>query len=186
MGDILRRFARSMARLVGLALLGTAVLVSVELILRKLLGISLNLSSEMSSYVLGLASVWGFSFALFERVHIRIDALTRLLPKKACCYADVVAVMGLLIFSLVLTWFGWQSLAESWSLNARAMTPLSTPLWIPQGLWVLGLVFFSVCCLSQTVSGCILLAKKRFDEIPGMLGNPTAEDEAAAEVKPLD
>src|SRR3989454_7649898 len=36
--------------------------------------------------------------------------------------------------------------AESLARGARAMTPLATPMWIPQGLWVIGLAGFLVSC----------------------------------------
>jgi TRAP-type C4-dicarboxylate transport system permease small subunit len=181
MNNLLQRLARSMALAAGTALLAIAVLVSLEVILRKIFMISLNAGAEISSYVLAIVASWGFSFALFERVHVRIDALIRLLPKRISCYSDVISGLGLAIFSLALTWFAYTSLAESWGMQSRSMTPLSIPMWIPQGIWVFGLLVFSVCCITLLIRGTYLVMKKRLDEASALIGNPSMEMEALTE-----
>lgn len=183
MFSILPRLARFMALIAGAALIGTAMIVSLEVILRKVFMISLNTGVELSSYVLAIVASWGFAFALFERVHVRIDALIRLLPKHVSAYADILAMLGILLFSLVLAWFAYGTLAETWRMQSRSMTPLAIPMWIPQVIWVLGLIVFALCCIAQLVRGSYLVVKKRYDESNDLIGNPSVMSEALAEVE---
>jgi hypothetical protein len=61
------------------------------------------------------------------------------------------------------------------------MTPLSIPMWIPQGIWVFGLLVFSVCCITLLIRGTYLVMKKRLDEASALIGNPSMEMEALTE-----
>ena len=135
-----------MAWVAGGALVLTAFLVAAEVFLRKLFSISLNVATEYSAYVLAICAAWGAAFALFTHAHIRVDAALQLLPRKLVAWADVAAMVSLIAFAAMLSYYGFNSFAESWQMAARAPTPMGTPLWIPQGLWVFGLMFFLFCC----------------------------------------
>ncbi len=53
----------------------TAVLIAVEVVLRKVFALSLGGADEISNYVLAVTSSWTFGYALLRKAHIRIDAL---------------------------------------------------------------------------------------------------------------
>ena len=69
------RFSENVALLGGLMLLASAVFVSAEVLARKFLAVSLDGANEMSGYAMAISSAWAFSYALYERAHIRIDAV---------------------------------------------------------------------------------------------------------------
>ena len=146
---LLEKLARSLSSISrfgvwcgGLMMLAAALVIGVEVVLRKLFLVSLGGADEMASYALAIGTVWALSFALIERVHIRVDALYLRLPKRIGAGFDILALVSVLAFAGVLTWFAAHVLLTSWSFGATANTPIGTPLWIPQGLWVLGLVVF--------------------------------------------
>lgn len=182
MVNFLPRVARAMAVAAGVSLIVVAIVVSLEVILRKVFMISLNVGSEMSSYVLAIVASWGAAFALFERAHVRIDALTRRFSRRGAAYADLVALLGMALFSLAMSWFAYGTFAESLRMKSRSMTPLAIPLWIPQGLWVLGLLAFSFSCLFLLARGIRLVLANRLDEAALLIGSPTAEKEALTEL----
>ena len=126
----------------GLMMLAAAVIIGVEVVLRKMFLVSLGGADEMASYALAIGTVWALSFALIERAHIRVDALYMRLPKRIGAACDILALLSVLAFTSILTWFAAHVFLTSWSFGATANTPIGTPLWIPQGLWVLGLVVF--------------------------------------------
>ena len=59
----------------GAALLLSAIMVTLDVIARKLFSITISGSDEISGYVFAAATTWAYSFCLFSKSNIRIDAL---------------------------------------------------------------------------------------------------------------
>ena len=131
-------------------MLAAAVVIGIEVVLRKMFLISLGGADEMASYALAIGTVWALSFALIERAHIRVDVLYMRLPNRIAATFDILALVSVIAFAGVLTWFAAHVWSTSWSFGATANTPIGTPLWIPQGLWVLGLVVFVLTAIVLT------------------------------------
>jgi hypothetical protein len=77
----------------------------------------------------------------------------------------------------MVTWQGWILFAQSFELGSRALTPLETPLAIPQFLWVLGFAFFFLVMLLLMVRALSALATGRVAEVQRLLGSKTALQE---------
>ena len=134
----------------GAMILLSAFLVTVEVFLRKFFGTSLAGADEISGYAFGVATTLGFAYALFERAHIRVDALFTLLPRTARIVLNFVG-LGLLIgFAGIVAWTAWGLVADTLTHGSRSITPMRTPLAIPQIPWLFGWLFFVAC-------GCLLL-----------------------------
>ena len=71
----------------------SAFLVTFEVFLRKIFNISLGGADEISGYAFGVATALALSYALFERAHIRVDALLGLFPKSV---QGVVNLFGMI------------------------------------------------------------------------------------------
>lgn len=145
--DKLARLARIAAIGSGLLLLGSAALMTFEVLARRLFGHSIIGVDELAGYAFGIAMAWGFAQALFMRAHIRVDLVYLRLPMKMQRFLDVVAMGAFAGIIGVLVRHATGTLLESLRLGARASTPLNTPLWIPQTLWLMGLIFFLICLL---------------------------------------
>ena len=180
--DIVRRVASFGTWVGGLLMLAVAFLVSAEVILRSFFSYALAAGSEISSYVLAIGLAWGFSFALVHRAHVRVDAAVRLLPPKVLAWVDVMAMCALTWYALLLVIHGWEVFYQSWSRGAKAMTPLLTPMWIPQGLWLAGLGVFLVSCIVVLGYGLWFVATGRLREARALIGTVTAEEEAGSEI----
>lgn len=163
----------------GLALIGVALLVTLEVVLRRVFLIGLAMASEISSYVLAVGAAWAYAFALLQRNHVRVDAIVRLLPRRVVVWIDLLAVVALAWFAGLLVWHGYGVFEASWVRGSRAMTPLATPIWIPQGLWVLGLAVFLLTCLLVLVHGLRLILAGRLAEASELIGTFSREDELA-------
>lgn len=166
----------------GVALLGVAFFVALEVILRKVFLIGLSAAADLSGYALAISYAWGLSFALLKRAHVRVDAVIRLFPRKVCAAFDVVALSALTWLAAAMAWYGYGVFAESFARSARAMTPLGTPMWIPQGLWVIGLAGFLLTCVVLLVVAVRNLLAGRTSEVNRLIGTLSAEEEAAAEI----
>jgi TRAP-type C4-dicarboxylate transport system permease small subunit len=140
-----------LARAGGLILLASSVLISAEILARKLIVIPFSIGTELSSYGLAIAASWAFSYALLNRAHVRIDIVRNWTPPGIRFGLDVLALGALAAVALILSWFAWDTVQTSWELGARENTSLGTPLAIPQGLWLAGLLWFAFVCIEQLV-----------------------------------
>lgn len=126
----------------GLLLFLASLMIAVEVVMRKAFAISIGGADELSSYALAISCTWGFSFALFKKSHIRIDVFYCRLPKNGRFTLDLIANLLLGVYVAVLSYFGFLVVKTSIIRHSAANTPLATPLWIPQSLWLLGLLWF--------------------------------------------
>ena len=51
----------------------------------------------------------------------------------------------------------WVTLSDSLTFGSVTSTPLQTPLWIPQSLWLAGLVLFGLSALWTALMGLLAL-----------------------------
>ena len=176
---LIYRGCRVMARLGGWMLLLTGSGVAVEVVLRKLFAVSVGGANELSSYAFAVGASWAFAFTLLERGHIRIDAVYQYVPRRVRIFLDFLALFLLLVFVAYWAWRASVMLAGTIDIGARANTPLGTPLWIPQLLWVVGLAIFLAVGLRLFVRSLILLFQRQTDELSALIGTPGSESHAA-------
>lgn len=139
-----RQASRYAAWAAGYAVLGCAVLIGLEIVLRKLFSVSLQGTDEISGYVLVVTFAWTAAWALFRDAHIRIDIVSSRLPPGPRRLFDLLALASLVGVAILLAWQAIGVLAESLRLGSVSNTPLRVPLWLPQGLWFVGLVGFAL------------------------------------------
>ena len=150
-----------MARAGGLLLLLSSALISFEILARKFFALPFSVGNELSGYALAIGASWSFAYALLHRAHVRVDVLRGLFPPLGRTILDVLALISLGALALALCWPAWGTAATSLQLGARENTPLGTPLIVPQGLWLIGLIWFAFVCLEQCV--LVLMALVRRD-----------------------
>lgn len=170
----------------GFLILAASLMIGVEVVGRKLFGWSMEGADELSGYVLAITSTWALSATLLGRRHIRIDSLYGVLPTTVKLLLDLVSLTAMIVFFGFVLRFGWDLFMRSVKLGARAMSPLATPLAIPQGLWLAGLAVFllvAVCLLGKTLQH--LFAGRR-DAAMALVSSRSAEEEVAEEVRDLE
>lgn len=172
-----RRGADAAIWLAGLALLAAAALVTVDIVARKALAVSIGGADELSGYALAVATAWGFGATLLARAHIRIDVLHRLAPAGLRAALDILALAAMTVVALLLAVFGWEVLEATLRRGSTANTPLRTPLWIPQGLWVAGLVFFAAVPVLLILRALVASARGDRARVTGLAGIRSTDEE---------
>ena len=119
-----------------------------------------------------IATTWGFSFVLFERAHVRIDVAYQRMGARLRAWLDLAALLSMLLFASVLAWRAWTTLDDTLLFGARSRTTLQTPLWIPQGIWLAGLIFFLLCILFLAVYVLTLLLRGNHARVHEIAGIP--------------
>ncbi len=176
------RLVALIVQLGGWALLGAALLVTYDVITRKLLNISIAGADEISGYVFAVATACAFSYVLVSRANIRIDLVYNLLPVKARRVLDLVAIAATAGYFLVLTWFAWGLVADAFRYGSRAITPLQTPLALPQTAWFAGLALATFTAWALTVMVLWKLLRGRWDEVEKIAGVPSITEEIEKEL----
>ncbi|VFR74049.1 TRAP dicarboxylate transporter, DctQ subunit, unknown substrate 7 [plant metagenome] len=155
---LLARISRASA-LSGLYLLFlTALGVSADVLVRKLFGIAFVGTDELGGYVMAIATSWALSYAFLEGAHIRVNVIHMTLRPAPKAWLDILAAAVTAVIIGLLAWQVWIIAFESWEFDAVSNTPLRLPLWIPQFMFLGGIVLFllsAVVVLLESLSHAI-------------------------------
>lgn len=176
----------------GTLVLCAAILVAADVLMRNVFMVTFGGADELAGYAFAIGTAWALSFTLLNRANVRVDALYALLPPRFCAVLDIIALIALGIFAGLLTWHAAVMLETSISFSARATTPLQTPLWIPQSLWVAGLVVFILTLALLFLRAVLALLSGDLATVRRLAGARSIEENAADEIahtatlKPLE
>jgi len=184
--NVLEAIARRAVFVAGCALLAAAALVTVDVLCRKFLALTVSGSDEISGYVFAAGTTWAYSYALLHRSNVRIDAIYNLFPLWIRAVLDVVGVSLLLLYMAIQTELAVGVFLESWEQNSVAITTLATPLWIPQLLWVVGLVLFMITLIFVAAFALARLVAGDVAAVSKVAGVLTVDEEVEAEMHGID
>lgn len=173
------RISQLLVWLGGVALIGAAIMVTVDVLLRDFFLVTLGGADEISGYVFAVSTAFALPYALLHRANVRIDALYIPLPVAARSVLDLVALVALAVFFFPLTWRVWLMLVDSYTFWTKSITPLQTPVAIPQTLWFAGLLMFCVTVLLVFVIALTRLLRRDFSGVHEVAGVPTLDEEMA-------
>ncbi|HRP26867.1 MAG TPA: TRAP transporter small permease [Burkholderiaceae bacterium] len=178
----LTRLARVLSRAavwVGGALtLASVLLITFEVVSRRLFGFSMGGADELSGYAFAISITWAFAFTVLERANVRIDVLYQHLPVRVTAFLDWLSLVALGVFAVYLSYYGTLVALTSWEQSSAANTPLATPLWIPQFLWAAGLVWFVIVLLLMLLRSSAALVTGDLELVKTLAGMKTASEEA--------
>ncbi|MEO7853385.1 MAG: TRAP transporter small permease subunit [Rubrivivax sp.] len=179
---VAHRASRGAALAAGALVLMAAVLVSVDVLLRKFANVTLGGADELSGYALAIGSAWSFAFVLLNRGNVRIDALYERLPRHLAALCDMLALLALLAFVGVTAWYGAGVVEQSWRVNAHSNSALAVPLAVPQALWWLGYGWFVMCGLLLLLRSTLAFLLRDWAGVNRLVGARSVRDDAAEEV----
>lgn len=171
------KLSRLMVWIGGVALIGAAIMVTVDVVLRDLFLITLGGADEMSGYVFAVSTAFAFPYAVLHRANVRIDALYIPLPPRLRSVLDLVALVGLAVFFYPLTWRIWLMLQDNIQFWTKSITPLQTPIAIPQALWFAGMLIFCATVLLVFVAALVRLLRGDLSGVHDIAGVPTLDEE---------
>jgi TRAP-type mannitol/chloroaromatic compound transport system permease small subunit len=163
--------------------MGAALVVSVDVVMRKLFAVSLGGADEIAGYALAIGSAWSFALALLERIHIRIDTLYIHMPALARALLDIVGTAALTGFLALVAWHGAGVLAQSLRIGAHSVSALETPVALPQALWIAGLVLFLLVALVVLVRALAALVTGDLAAVSSVVGSRSAVEETEDELR---
>ena len=180
-----RRLTRLGLWLGGALVLAAAVLIGIDVVMRKFFAASIGGADELAGYALAIGTAWSLGAALLDRGHIRIDSLYVLFPTRLRLVLDFVGLILFVGFFGLIAWHGWNVVQQSWSAGSRSQSALQTPTVIPQAIWFVGLVLFVAVGIVLFVHALRLAARGETGAVAGAIGTRSAEEDVVAEIQSL-
>jgi TRAP-type mannitol/chloroaromatic compound transport system permease small subunit len=184
--ELSRKVARIGAWFGGALIIAAAFLVGVEVVIRKAFSLSIGGADELSGYALAISTAWALAFALLERAHIRIDSLYVHLPVRLAALLDVLGLALFTGFVGLIAWYGLRVVETSYRLDAHSLSPLGTPLVLPELLWLLGLVLFLAIAALLLVRALGALIAGDLQSVQRLIGSRSLSEELAVELAELE
>lgn len=177
--------SRLAAAIGGLGILFIAVMVTVDVLLRKLFDVTLGGASEVSGMVFAVATAMSYSYVLLERANVRIDVIYTNVSSKVRALLDLVALIAFLGFVGPLTRSIYLVMEKSWAGGTRTVGVLHMPLWLPQLLWLAGFVLLTLTAIFLLLCTLSRLRRRDWTGVNLIAGVPsigeTIEDETHVE-----
>ncbi|MEP3232196.1 MAG: TRAP transporter small permease [Hyphomicrobiales bacterium] len=179
--NLSEKFSHVLVWIGGGLIILSALLVTLEVFLRKVFNVSIGGADELSGYAFGIATTFGLAYALFQRAHIRVDAAYNLFPAWLKLIADFVGIILLASFAGVITVMSWQLVADTLTHNSHSITPLRTPLKYPQIPWLFGWIYFVFCSVLLILTAVIALIKRDIKGAEALIGAKTLDEQVEEE-----
>jgi TRAP-type C4-dicarboxylate transport system permease small subunit len=169
----------------GALVLAAAVLIGIDVCLRKFFAQSIGGADELAGYALAIGTAWSLGAALVDRGHIRIDSLYVLFPTRLRLVLDFVGLILFVGFFGLIAQHGWNVVAQSWSAGSRSQSALQTPTVIPQAIWFVGLVLFVAVGIVLLAYALRLAARGEAAAVAAAIGTRSAQEDVEAEIQSL-
>ncbi len=180
-----RRLTRWGLWLGGALVLAAAILIGIDVVLRKFFARSIGGADELAGYALAIGTAWALGAALLDRAHIRIDSLYVLLPARLRLVLDFIGLILFVGFFGLIARHAWNVVEQSWSAGSRSQSALQTPTVIPQAIWFVGLVLFVVVGIVLFVYALRLAARGETSAVAAAIGTRSAQEDVEAEITRL-
>lgn len=133
-----------LALISGILFLFLAFYITVDALGRSSGGFYSGAANDIAVYTLAVGGTWGFAHALRVSAHVRVDLLLPLIPARLRYLLNVGNVLLVGAFASMTSFYCWRLVHSSWLTDTRSITPLQTPLVIPQGLMAAGITILAV------------------------------------------
>lgn len=135
----------------GLFLTVSVLLIVIQIACRVLFSYSFIGADEIAAYAIIWSILFTASLAVKSNQHVRIDIIFTVVPQAAARLVDMAGTLLSLVFTLYLTYSGWELMMESHMLGELTMTMLRLPVWIPQLILPVGGALLSLRLIQRFV-----------------------------------
>ena len=131
----------------GGTLVFLTALITAEILLRRIFGVSMLVVDELSGYLLVVLTFFGANHALRTGSLLRVDFVFNRLSQRGQRVAEVLYDVACGIFCIILTYYFGRLVWSSIVNEVVSSTMASTPMFIPQLAMPLGTALMAVTFL---------------------------------------
>jgi len=166
----------------GALILAAAFLIGTDVLMRRFAGVTIGGADELAQFALAMGTAWSLGGALFDRAHIRVDSAYSRFPLQVRAILDILGLALFIFFFIFVTWHAFGVLGQSWTNGSVSHSALQIPIFIPQGLWVLGFVSFLFIATILLLDAVGKLMRGDFRAVSRVIGTKSAEEEVEEEL----
>ena len=173
--------ARVCAIVAGWALMAISVAMCVEILGRKYFNFSFRGLDEIGGYMLAGVCAFGFAYTLSTRAHMRVTLLFPYVPASVQSLLNVLAMLTLAAMAAFCAWRGVFEVLDVLVSGKHSNSPLQAPLWVPQSIWLAGMVLFAAGAVFMALHSVSLLFRDRA-LLNRIYGPQSLEEEISMEI----
>ena len=173
--------ARVGAIVAGWALMAISVAMCVEILGRKYFNFSFRGLDEIGGYMLAGVCAFGFAYTLSTRSHMRVTLLFPYVPASVQSLLNVLAMLTLAAMAAFCAWRGVFEVLDVLVSGKHSNSPLQAPLWVPQSIWLAGMMLFAVGAVFMALHSVSLLFRDRA-LLNRIYGPQSLEEEISMEI----
>ena len=113
-----------------------------EIVLRYFFATSTFVLDEFVGYAVAAATFLSLGYAFEHGSLIRVNILIGRTEGRARRALEAICATGALFVTSLLVWFMWLRVARHWSRGTTSSSVAQVPMWIPEGLVLVGLAVF--------------------------------------------
>ena len=181
MRTLLDRLFAAAGYLAGLFLIGTLLAVLASIFGRLIPALDLPGADAYAGYCMAAAAFLALAPTLRRGEHIRVTLLLNHLPAAAHRWLDVFCHIVAVFMAGALAWYSIRLVLQSREFVDISTGLDATPLWIPQGLWFIGLVWMCIVLALMLVRASAALVTSDMQTIHALCGLRSAQEEADEE-----
>jgi len=134
------------------------ILITVEVLVRSILGKSIYIAFEMSGYGLVVITCIGFSYTEMVGGHVAVNFITKIFSPSVQKTLHLVVSALSTIFLAWLTWITSGPAIDNFNNNVVS-TILHFPMWLPYSFVPIGYLMFTIVKLNEVLKGALNLHK---------------------------
>lgn len=146
----MERLSRCAGALAVMCLCGMVLVLAATLVLRPF-GVLVPSSEIITTFLMVGMAFLGMVYAYTEKVHVRVDALYRRLPRTLRHWTDILVCSGATILCASIAFYSWRLTALAYRFDDLSDGLIAIPMWIPLGVVPLGFGLFALALLRDTL-----------------------------------
>ncbi|WP_071705938.1 TRAP transporter small permease [Murdochiella vaginalis] len=128
----------------GIAILSVmTIVIFIQVLARYVFQNSLSWSEELARYLFIWAIYLGISYGCKMSTHIKLDIMTKILPKKYHKIFDIIGNIVFAIFAIYIAFTGWELVTKQGLLN-RTSPALGLPMQVVYAAPVVGMALSAI------------------------------------------
>lgn len=116
------------------------------------LGLNVPGLAELASFLLLGATFFGLAYTFWQGGHIRVTLVLQHLPKSLHRVMDTAVTLAAVIITGFATWHSARLALDSYDYGDLSIGMVPVPLWIPQAVMTVGLLWLLVALLDAFFS----------------------------------
>lgn len=123
--------------------------IAFEIVLRYFFSTSTFVQDEFLGYGLAICIIWSLGYTLENGNMIRVNLATSHLSDRHQRWLTVLGSAATLAVVLGLAWMFWVRTARAFTRGTVSATSAEVPVWIPEGLMLIGMLLFALQLLAH-------------------------------------